>query len=96
MSHYTNRTNLQELPFYGQTYYDIELTFKNAKTKIIEKMEHNEIANFIKENKFHELCNSVEIPHCAYYDEDMFIAKQLIAGRNLNIFSMNVRSLPKT
>ena len=25
----------------------------------------------------------------------MFIAKQLIAGRYLNIFSMNVRSLPK-
>ena len=47
--HYTNRTNLQELPFNGQTDYDFELTFKSAKTKIIEKMEHNEIANFIKD-----------------------------------------------
>ena len=86
---------MQELPFYGQTDHDIELTFGSAKAQIRYKMDTNGFLDFIKDDKLSSLCNPYNAMQCEYYNEDEFIRKQSRCKQTLNIISLNIRSLPK-
>ena len=95
MSNNVQQNYLYELPFFNQSPYDIEMLFSSAKLQIIEKMNSNGLLEFIKENEFYSLCNPYESLSCSYYDEDGFKYKRYDNEQHLNIFSMNIRSLPK-
>ena len=86
---------MQELPFFGQTVHDIELTVGRAKAQIRYKMDSNSFLEFIKDDKLSYLCNPYNAMQCEYYNEDEFIRKQNRCKQTLNIISLNIRSLPK-
>ena len=86
---------MQELPFFGQTDHDIELTFGSAKAQSRYKMETSGFLDFIKDDKLSSLCNPCNAMQCEYYNEDEFIRKQRRCKQTLNIISRNIRSLPK-
>ena len=51
--------------------------------------------NLLRENKFEELFNPFEPITCQYYDEENFSSTNRNGDEFLNMFSMNIRSLPK-
>ena len=71
------------------------MVLSSAKLQIIEKMNSNGLLEFIKENEFYSLCHPYESLSCSYLDEDGFKYKRYDNEQHLNIFSMNIRSLPK-
>ena len=71
------------------------MVFSRAKLQIIEIMNSNRLLQSIKENEFYSLCNPYESLSCSYFDEDGFKYKMYDNEQHLNIFSMNIRSLPK-
>ena len=95
MSIAANRKNFSVLPFHNQTSYDIEVHFQTAKRKITELMSNNGLLDFMKENNLNELCDMQYLKTCQYFDEDEFIKKGFNSDNYLNIFSMNIRSLPR-
>ena len=58
-------------------------------------MDNDEFHAYLKGNKFEELLNSFDPVICQYYDENDFISENRNGDGFLNIFSMNIRSLPK-
>ena len=58
-------------------------------------MDNDEFQAYLKENKFEELFNHFDSVICQYYDENEFISANRDGDGFLNIFSMNIRSLPK-
>ena len=95
MSNNVQQNYLYELPFFNQSPYDIEMLFSSVKLQIIEKMNSNGLLEFIKENEFYSLCSPYQSLSCSYYDEDGFKYKIYDNEHYLNIFSMNIRRLPK-
>ena len=89
------REILYELPFGNLTDFDLENSYSTSKERIVQLMENHGIHDFIKENHFSDLFHNQDIPECAYFSEDDFIRLKRDAPSNLNIFSMNIRSLPK-
>ena len=89
------REILYELPFGNLTDFDLENSYSTSKERIVQLMENHGIYDFIKENHFSDLFNNQDIPECAYFSEDEFIHLKRDAPSNLNVFSMNIRSLPK-
>ena len=58
-------------------------------------MDKDEFKAYLKENKFEELFNTFDPITCQFYDEDQFIYADINGDVFLNMFSMNIRSLPK-
>ena len=87
---------LKILPSHGLTDYDIECEYTRIKMKLLNIMDNDEFKAYLKKNKFEQLFNPMDSITYQYYEENKFIS----ANRNgyvfLNIFSMNIHSLPKT
>ena len=58
-------------------------------------MNNDKFQTIVKENKYKELFNPNQNFSCQYYTEDEFIIKNRNGDDFLNIFSLNIRSLPK-
>ena len=58
-------------------------------------MNNDKFQTIVKENKYEELFNPNQNFSCQYYTEDEFIIKNRNGDDLLNIFSLNIRSLPK-
>ena len=58
-------------------------------------MNNDKFQTIVKENKYEELFKPNQIFSCQYYTEDEFIIKNRNGDDFLNIFSLNMRSLPK-
>ena len=89
------RENLLHLPFRHLTGFDIENTFSSAKERIVQLMDNHCITEFINDNYINELFVNQDIPLCNYLNEDEFTQLKRETPNHLNIFSMNIRSLPK-
>ena len=82
------------LPFRNLSNYDVELLFETSKKRIQNLMSDHRLLNYIKEQNLSEVFNSNEYTSCKYYDEEQF--NKLDHNKNsLNVFSFNIRSLPK-
>ena len=89
------RENLLHLLFIDLTGFDIENTFSSAKERIVQLMDNHCITEFINENHINELFVNQDIPLCNYLNADAFTQLKRETPSHLNIFSMNIRSLPK-
>ena len=58
-------------------------------------MDNDEFKAYLQENKFEQLFNPFDSITCQYYDENEFISANKNGDVFLNMFSMNIRSLPK-
>ena len=58
-------------------------------------MEENGLFNFIQENKLNDIVDPREAIECKYYDEADFLKESATFISQLNIFSLNIRSLSK-
>ena len=58
-------------------------------------MNNDKFQTIVKGNKYEELFNPNQNFSCQYYTEDEFIIKNRKGDDFLNIFSLNIRSLPK-
>ena len=58
-------------------------------------MVNDEFKAYLQENKFEQLFNTFDSITYQYYDENEFISVKRNGDVFLNIFSMNIRSLPK-
>ena len=83
------------LPFHGVTNYDIECEYTSIKKKLLNIMDNDEFKAYLQENKFEQLFNPFDSITCQYYDENEFISANRNGDVFLNIFSVNIRSLPK-
>jgi hypothetical protein len=90
-----NRSISQELPFRDSTEHEIELQFQGAKSNIQTLMGQHGLYEYIKDNFMHDLFNPQNYKACDYYDEEKFINCKRNDSLYLNVFSMNIRSLPK-
>ena len=90
-----NNNFLNVMPFYNLTDYNMINEFVSAKQKIKQLMEYNGLDQFMKKMRIDELFNYDENIECHYYDEDMMKKLCINGPESLNVFSLNVRSLPK-
>ena len=95
MSRINIRALCNQLPFSNLSNFDIELNFQTIKAKIIRLMDNHGLDYFINESHFTGLFNPDQINTCNYYDENDFNQLKRNELKHLNIFSMNIRSLPK-
>ena len=58
-------------------------------------MSNNVFLDFIKENSIKELCDLHFLDTCQYHGDEEYIRKGFSTENYLNMFSMNIRSLPK-
>ena len=89
------REILLHLPFSDLTGFVIENTFSSAKERIVQLRDNHCITEFLNENHINELFVNQDIPLCNYLNEDEFTRLKRETPSHLNIFSMNIRSLPK-
>ena len=85
----------RQLPFGNITDYDLENEFKSAKARIEQKMNDHRLENFKKENYLMDLFNPFHLFVCKYFDEDEYNGLRRFSKHRLNVFSMNIMSLPK-
>ena len=58
-------------------------------------MNDHRLENFLKENYLMELFNPFDLNVCKYFDEDEYNRLRRSSKYHLNVFSVNIRSLPK-
>ena len=58
-------------------------------------MKNDDFQTSIKENKYEQLFNPNQNYSCQYYNENEFIIKNRNGDNFLNVFLLNIRSLPK-
>ena len=58
-------------------------------------MNNDDFQTIIKQNNYDQLFNQNQNYSCQYYDEDEFDIKNRKGDDFLNVFSLNIRSLPK-
>ena len=95
MGEESNLKYFNELPFQTLTNYDIENNFISGKRKFANLMNNENFQTIIKENRYEQLFNPNQNYSCQYYDEGEFIIKNRNGDDFLNVFSLNIRSLPK-
>ena len=88
-----NRILLDALPFKDIVNFEVQLLFESSKKHIMTLMSDHKLTNFIKDHKLSQILDSTKYTSCEYYDEEKLI-KHVKNNVNLNIFSMNIRSLP--
>ena len=77
------------------TNYDIECEYTSTKKKLLDITDNDEFQTYLKENEIEQLFNPFDSVKCQYYDENEFISANRNGDGFFNIFSMNIRSLPK-
>ena len=92
MNNMTTWEILNHMSFHRLLNFEIEPNFLSAKLKILDLMDNHNLTEFIKENLLDDLFN----PH----DVEQFWWRKIdnldrTSSTHLNIFSMNIRSLPK-
>ena len=90
-----NVLHYKELPFHSVNDYNIETEYLSVKQRILNSLDNEEFNTYLKENKFDQLFNPFDQISCQCFEEDEFIGKNRNGDEFLNIFSMNIRSLPK-
>ena len=85
----------RQLPFENITDYDLENEVKSAEARIQQKMNDHRLENSVKENYLMELLNPFDLNVCKYFDEDEYNGLRRSSKYHLNVFCMNIRSLPK-
>ena len=83
------------MPFANLTDYELEKEFETTKNYFLSLMEENCFHTVIKENNFLNKMDGQDSIPCKYYDNDEFISLNLNNHQFLNIFSLNISSLPK-
>ena len=58
-------------------------------------MNQHDLVDFLKNNYLAELFDPRDLASCNYYDESEFVKRDRDSENNLNVISMNIRSLPK-
>ena len=86
---------LKEMPFYNLVDYDIELIFESQKQRIRKLMNDHRLTDFIKEQALSDVLNIDHYTSCEYYDDEKFMKVSSDKEPKLNIFSLNISSLPK-
>ena len=84
-----------QMPFHHMSDFEIGVNIQTAKLKILDFMENHKLNEFLKENFLDDLFNPHDMKHCHYFDEEEFDKLNRPSTSYLNIFSMNIRSLPK-
>ena len=83
------------MPFYSLTDFNVENEFISTKRKFENLMNNEKFENFLKDNKYEQILNPSNVTPCEYFDEEEFSKKYRKGDECLNIFSLNIRSLPK-
>ena len=83
------------LPFYGLTDYALMKEIETTKNYKLSLMQENGFDKIVKQNKFLNSMNNPDALLCSYYDVDEFIKLKIQGSDCLNIFSLNISSLPK-
>ena len=83
------------MPFYSLTDFNIENEFISTIRKFENLMNYEKIENFLKDNRYEQILNPSNVIPCEYFDEEEFSKKYRKGDECLNIFSLNIRSLPK-
>ena len=83
------------MPFYSLTDFNVEDEFISTKRKFENLMNNEKFENFLKDNKYEQILNPSNVTPCEYFDEEEFSKKYRKGDECLNIFSLNIRSLPK-
>ena len=83
------------LPFYTLTDYNVEREFISTKRRFENLINNEKFECLLKENKYEQIFSPSNMTPCQYYDEDEFIKKNRKSDECLNIFALNIRSLPK-
>ena len=92
---HSNVNYAELLPFYSLTDYNVESEFISTKRKFVNLINNEKFENFLKENKYEQIFNPSSVTSCQYFDEEEFIKKNRTSDECLNIFSLNIISLPK-
>ena len=83
------------LPFYTLTDYNVEREFISTKRRFENLINNEKFECLLKENKYEQIFSPSNMTLCQHYDEDEFIKKNRKSDVCLNIFALNIRSLPK-
>ena len=91
----TNAAFMRQLPFPDFSPHMIHSEFESAPMRLRGLMEENSFKNAIKENKFLNDTHGHEAIQCNYHDCESFIRLNRNGNSCLNIYSLNISSLPK-
>ena len=83
------------LPFYTLTDYNVEREFISTKIRFEKLINNEKFECLLKDNKYEQIFSPSNMTPCQYFDEDEFIKKNRKSDECLNIFALNIRSLPK-
>ena len=83
-----------ELPFRDLVDFDIEICHESSKTRIQKLMDDHRLTKFVNENTLSRLLQSEDSIRCSYHDEASFNTLNLSDNEHINVFSLNIRSLP--
>ena len=86
---------LSHMPFSSLTDFELNKEFESIKNYMLSLMKENGFYSLVKENEFLNTMNSEDTLPCRYYDVDEFTALNINEKKYLNIFSLNISSLPK-
>ena len=89
------RDLFSHLPFENTSNYDIESEFRSAKFRITQLMNDHRLDKFLEEHYLSSLFEPNSNNLCNYHDEDSFGKLKKADPSHLNIFCMNIRSLPR-
>ena len=95
MSRDDTRDLFSHLPFENASNYDIENEFRSAKFRITQLMNDHRLDKFLEEHYLSSLFEPNANNLCNYYDEDSYGNLKRDKPSHLNIFCMNIRSLPR-
>lgn len=95
MYHRAQENFLLYMPFAKLTDFELEQELQSTKNYFLSLMEENNFHTVVKENKFYNEMNERDDILCKYYDTEEFTSLKLGQSQSLNIFSLNIRSLPK-
>ena len=65
------------------------------RTKVTTVLQMTFSKCLLKENKYEQIFSPSNMTACQYFDEDEFIKKNRKSDKCLNIFALNIRSIPK-
>ena len=89
------RDLFSHLPFENTSNYDIESEFRSAKFRITQLMNDHRLDKFLEEHYLSSLLEPNSDNLCNYHDEDSDGNLKREDPSHLNIFCMNIRSLPR-
>ena len=82
------------MPFRDVSNYNLEELSMSSKKRIQQLMNDHGIIEYIKEHRLAKVLDIDNMTSCDYYDEDQFNRLNKDRDAHLNVFSLNIRSLP--